>query len=97
MLILEPLSNRQYFCDILGLGANLPGGREIGRVTSEVLLQTRLLVFAPLANLDELEAPTSQGYKNFIVRLERVKSSDNGMYEKRGFLYIYPAISTHMG
>ena len=66
-------------------------------MTSEVLLQTRLLVFAPLANLDELEAPTSQGYKNFIVRLERVKSSDIGMYEKGGFLYIYPAISTHMG
>lgn len=97
MLILEPFKNRQYFCELLGLGANLPGGREIGRVTSEVLLQTRLLVFAPLANLDKPEAPISQEYKNFIMRLKRVKSSDIGMYEKGGFPSVYPAISTHIG
>lgn len=97
MLILKPFKNRQYFCELLGLGANLPGAREIGRVTSEVLLQTRLLVFAPLANLGELEALTSQGYKNFIMRLERMKSSDIGMYKKGGFLSTYPAISTLMG
>ena len=66
-------------------------------MTSEVLLQTRLLVLAPLANLDELDAPTSQGYKHFIMRLERVKSSDIGIYEKGGFLSIYSEILTHMG
>lgn len=70
MLILELFKNRQYFCELLGLGANLPGGREIGRVTTERLLQPRhlisaLLAFNPIANLDDLVVPGYQGCKGF--------------------------------
>ena len=45
MLILELFKNRLYFCELLGLGPNLPGGREGGRVTSEGILQPKLHVF----------------------------------------------------
>lgn len=45
MLILELFKNRLYFCELLGLGPNLPGGREGGRVTSEGILQPKLRVF----------------------------------------------------
>lgn len=72
MLVLELFKNRQHLCELLGLGANLPTGWKIDRMTSEGLLQPRLQHLDQLhqfgPNLDELEAPGSKGGKGHLTR-----------------------------